>query len=77
MISYKCIGLNLNVMRQSASLVFNQITVDYFASFFNCRTPVGRASVSKIGIASFLSFAWPTGVLYILVVFLFSASDFQ
>ena len=30
-------------MRQSACLVFNQITVNNFASLFNC-TPVGRAS---------------------------------
>ena len=34
---------NLNVMRQSACLVVNPITVDNFASLFNC-TPVDRAS---------------------------------
>ena len=58
-------------MRQSASLVFNPITVDNYAAFFNC-TPVGRASVYdgpdiKLFILvgwgrSFLSVAWPTGV---------------
>ena len=37
------IGYNLNVMRQSACLVFNPIMVDNYAAFFNC-TPVGRAS---------------------------------
>ena len=37
------IGYNLNVMRQSACLVINQITVDGFAALFNC-TPVDRAS---------------------------------
>ena len=37
------IGYNLNVMRQSACLVFNPITVDSYAAFLNC-TPVGRAS---------------------------------
>ena len=44
---YKRIGYNINVMRQSACLVINPITVDSFASLFNC-TPVGRASVSVI-----------------------------
>ena len=34
---------NLNVMRQSACLVFNPIMVDNYAAFFNC-TPLGRAS---------------------------------
>ena len=36
---------NLNVMRQSACLVFNQIMVDGYTAFFNC-TPVGQASDS-------------------------------
>ena len=44
-VRYKCIGYNLNIMRQSACLVFNPITVNNFASLFNC-TPVGRASDS-------------------------------
>ena len=38
----KRIGYNLNVMRQSACLVINPITVDGYAALFNC-TPVGRA----------------------------------
>ena len=42
---YRRIGYNLNVMRQSACLVFNPIMVDNYAAFFNC-TPVGRASDS-------------------------------
>ena len=42
---YKCIGYNLNVMRQSACLVINPITVDGYAALFNC-TPVDRASDS-------------------------------
>ena len=69
---YRRIGYNLNVMRQSACLVFNPIMVDNYAAFFNC-TPVGRASDSmmapdiKLFILvgwgrSFLSVAWPTGV---------------
>ena len=37
---------NLNVMRQSACLVFNSIMVDNYAAF-NC-TPVGRASDSMM-----------------------------
>ena len=39
---YKRIGYNLNVMRQSACLVFNLITVDGYAALFNCM-PVDRA----------------------------------
>ena len=38
---YKRIGYNINVMRQSVCFVINPITVDSFASLFNC-TPVGR-----------------------------------
>ena len=37
---YRRIGYDLNVMRQSACLVFNPIMVDNYAAFFNC-TPVG------------------------------------
>ena len=44
-VRYKRIGYNINIMRQSAYLVFNPITVNNFASLFNC-TPVGRASDS-------------------------------
>ena len=44
-VRYKRIGYNINVMRQSACLVFNPIMVNNFASLFNC-TPVGRASDS-------------------------------
>ena len=40
---YRRIGYNLNVMRQSACLVFNPNMVDNYAAFFTC-TPVGRAS---------------------------------
>ena len=44
---YRRIGYNLNVMRQSACLVFNPIMVDNYAAFFNC-TLVGRASDSMM-----------------------------
>ena len=46
-IRYKCIGYNLNVMRQSVCLVINQITVDGSAALFNC-TPVDRTSDSMM-----------------------------
>ena len=36
---YKRVGFNLNVMRQSACLIINPITVDGFAALFNW-TPV-------------------------------------
>ena len=42
---YKRIGYNLNVMRQSACLVINPITVDGYATLFHCM-PVDRASNS-------------------------------
>ena len=41
-VRYKRIGYNINIMRQSASLVFNPITVNNFASLFNCSRWVGR-----------------------------------
>ena len=43
----KRIGYNVDVMRQSACLVVNPITVNNFAVLFNC-TPVGRGSDSMI-----------------------------
>ena len=46
-VRYKRIGYNINIMRQSACLVFNPIMVKNFASLFNC-TPVGRASDSMM-----------------------------
>ena len=46
-VRYKRIGYNINIMWQSACLVFNQITVNNFASLFNC-TPVGRSSDSMM-----------------------------
>ena len=46
-VRYKRIGYNINIMRQSACLVFNPITVNNSASLFNC-TPVGRASDSMM-----------------------------
>ena len=46
-VRYERTGYNINVMRQSACLVFNPITVNNFASLFNC-TPVGRASDSMM-----------------------------
>ena len=48
-VRYKRIGYNINIMRQSACLVFNPITVNNFASLFNC-TPLGRASDSMMAL---------------------------
>ena len=45
--SYKRVGYNLNVMRQSACLVSNPITFNNYVSLFNS-TPVGRASYSMM-----------------------------
>ena len=44
---YRRIGYNLNVMWQSACLVFNPVMVDNYTVFLNC-TPVGRASDSMM-----------------------------
>ena len=44
---YCIIGYNLNVMRQSACLVINPITVHGFSALFNC-APVDRASDSMM-----------------------------
>ena len=44
-VRYKRIGYNINIMRQSACLVFKPTRVNNFTSLFNC-TPVGRASDS-------------------------------
>ena len=44
---YTRIGYNLNVMRQSACLVINPMTVDGYAALFNC-TPVDRAPDSMM-----------------------------
>ena len=46
---YKRIGYNLNVMRQSACLVLNPITVDGYAALFNC-TPMDRGSDSMMAL---------------------------
>ena len=46
---YTLIGYNLNVMRQSACLVINPITVDGYATLFNCM-PVDRASDSMMAL---------------------------
>ena len=44
---YKHIGYNLKVMRQSACLVIKPITVDGYATLFNCM-PVDWASDSMM-----------------------------
>ena len=46
-VRYERIGYNINIIRQSACLVFNPITVNNFAPLFNC-TPVDRASDSMM-----------------------------
>ena len=42
---YINIGYNINILRQTACIVVNPVTVDNFASLFSC-TPAGRASDS-------------------------------
>ena len=54
---YKRIGYNLNVMRQSACLVINPITVDGYPTLFNC-TPVDWASDSMVTRPKAIHFSW-------------------
>ena len=44
------VGYNLDVMRQTASLVLNPITVYSYGFLFNCKT-VGQASDSMTALA--------------------------
>ena len=78
---YRRIGY-LNVIRQSACLVFIPVMVDNYAAFFNCTLRlVSRVSDYdgqdiKLFILvgrSFLSVAWPTGVQLVF----FFCSGFQ
>ena len=48
-------GYNINLMRQSAWLAFNPITVDNYAFFYNCM-PVDWASDSMLAPA--FTFSW-------------------
>ena len=56
-IRHKRIGYDLNVMRQSACLVINPITVDNFAALIHC-TPVERASDSMMAVLTAFHFSW-------------------
>ena len=54
---YKRTGYYLNVMRQSACLVINPITVDGYATIFDC-TPVDRPSYSMMARPKAIHFSW-------------------
>ena len=76
-IRHKRIGYDLNVMRQSACLVINPITVENFIALFNC-TPVDRVSDSMMARPKAIHFcwlgpelssvAWSTGALLMIFV---------
>ena len=66
-VRYKRIGYNINIMRQSACLVFNPITVNNFVSLFNC-TPVGRASDSMRAPTYSYYFSWLGPELFCLLL---------
>ena len=66
-VRYKRIGYNINIMRQSACLVFNPITVNNFASLFNC-TPAGRASDSMMAQHKAIYFSWFGPELFCLLL---------
>ena len=52
-VRYKRIGYYINIMRQSACLVFNPVTANNFDSLFNCM-PVGRVSDSMMAPTMYL-----------------------
>ena len=56
-IRYKRIGYNMNVMRQTACLVVNPITVNNCADLFNYE-PVGRASGLMMAPAQSFQLSW-------------------
>ena len=66
---YKRMGYNIDVMRQSACLVVNPITVNNFAVLFNCMS-VGRGSelFGRLG-PNFCLFLGPAGGLLLLQCF--------
>ena len=66
-VRYKRIGYNINIMQHSACLVFNPITVNNFASLFNC-TPVGRASDSMMAPHKAIYFSWFGSELFCLLL---------
>ena len=63
-VCYKLIGYNINIMRQSACLAVNPITVNNFASLFNC-TPVGRTSDSMMARHKAIYFSWLRPELFV------------
>ena len=56
-IRHKSISYDLNVLRQSACLVINPITVGNFAALLNC-TPEDRASDSMMARPKAIHFSW-------------------
>ena len=75
-IRHKRIGYDLNVMRQSACLVINPITVDNFTALFNC--PDLKLFILVGWDRSFSSVAWSTGAqLMIFFCFRFSVVLFD
>ena len=84
---YRRIGYNLNVMRQSACLVFNPIMIDNYAAFFKLHAggsgvrlydgPDINSMIKLFNLVdwgwSFLSVAWSTGVQLVF----FFCSRFQ
>ena len=66
-VRYKRIGYTINITRQSVCLVFNPITVNNFASIFNC-TPAGRASDSMMALTKGIYFSWFGPELFCLLL---------
>ena len=66
-ICYKRIGYNIYMVQQCACLVLIPITVNNFASLFNC-TSVGRASDSMMARHKAIYFSWLGPELFCLLL---------
>ena len=67
------IGYNLNVMRQSACLLFSPIMVDNYAAFFNCISLYDGLDIKLFILVvlnlRFFSVAWPTGIQLLFFIY--------
>ena len=73
-IRHKCIGYDLNVMRQSACLVIYPITVNNFAALLTC-TPMDRASDSMMVRLKAIHLSWLGPELFVCCLVLRGSTD--
>ena len=64
-VRYKRIGYNMNIMRQSACLVFNLITVNNFSTLLNCTSGVRLNDGPDIKLFILIGWGWSFFVCYL------------